>query len=67
MVVTFNKDWLDNNQDYPTILNNFIHLFELFNSKLQFSMIESPYEQGGLTDLFRTKSKYYYKQSYTAD
>ncbi|MBO0477535.1 hypothetical protein DOK76_10650, partial [Vagococcus sp. DIV0080] len=67
MVVIFNKDWLDDNQDYPTILNNFIHFFELFNSKLQFSMIESPYEQGNLTDLFRTKSKYYYKQSYTAD
>ena len=29
--LTYNAKWLNENLDYPTILNNFIYVFELFN------------------------------------
>lgn len=48
----FNKDWLDDEQDFSTILNNFIYFFGFFNNYFQFSMIESPYKKGDLIDFF---------------
>ncbi|HBI1869718.1 hypothetical protein [Enterococcus faecalis] len=62
--ILFDKNWVENEQDYPTILNNFIYFIGLFNPFFQFSLIESPYESGGLIDLLQPKSLYSYKQSY---
>ncbi|VFA57516.1 Uncharacterised protein [Enterococcus hirae] len=63
--IIFNKDWLEGEQDYPTILNNFLHFFGVFNPVFQFSLIESPYDYGGVLDLIKPKSNYSYKQSFT--
>lgn len=57
------KDWIDEEHDYPTILNNFIYFFGFFNHFFQFSMIDSPYEHGGLLEIFQTKSNYAYNQT----
>lgn len=59
-VIYFNKKWLDEEQEFPTILNNFIYFFGFFNDLGQFSLISSPYSSGSFVDKLRSKSKYGY-------
>ncbi|MDN5371739.1 MAG: hypothetical protein PWR19_785 [Carnobacterium sp.] len=61
--VYFDKNWLDDEQDYPTLLNNFIYLFNFFDIFGRFSLIGSQYSSGSLFDMIQTESKYAYKHS----
>lgn len=61
--VYFDKNWLDNEQDFPTLLNNFIYLFNFFDIFGRFSLIGSQYSSGSLFDRIQTGSKYAYKNS----
>ena len=37
--LTYDIDWLENNLDYPTILNNFLYLFEMFDIWFRSSLV----------------------------
>ncbi len=61
----YSKDWIENNTDYPTLLNNFIHVFEFVNKQSIFNGISHIHEMGVFE---RTLSPYdtnYYPTSYS--
>lgn len=37
--LTYDIDWLENNLDYPTVLNNFLYLFEMFDIRFRSSLV----------------------------
>ncbi|MBC1211017.1 hypothetical protein HB815_08745 [Listeria booriae] len=61
--VYFNKNWFDEEQEYPTILNNFIYVFGFLSKFGHFSLISSGYASGSMMDMIATRSKYGYKLS----
>jgi len=40
--LTYDSKWIDDNLDFPTLLNNFIYLFELVDSEMRISAIDKP-------------------------
>ena len=59
----FDKNWLDTERDYPTLLQNLIHVFGFFDKFGRFAFIGSPNAPNTLFDRFRTESKFAYKQT----
>lgn len=58
--ITYDIKWLEKNLEYPTILNNFIYLFEMFDMSCRSSLVSvksgiSPFE-----DLFSVKGVRFY-------
>lgn len=44
--LTYDIDWFENNLDYPTILNNFLYLFEMFDIWFRSSLVSIRSEIG---------------------
>lgn len=65
MHINFNKSWLEDNLDYPTILNNYIYFFSIFNLYGQFSILDSPYRSEGLIDFWGVKFESEYRETLT--
>lgn len=65
--IFFNKDWLDKEQDYPTILNNFLYFFSFFKYNNQLALLSSPYSSGNILDTFRNGSKSKHGYNISAD
>lgn len=42
----YDKKWFDNNLDYPTILNNFMHLYNYWDECWRISLVSKDYETG---------------------
>ena len=61
--VNFDKTWLDQERDYPTLMNNFIYHFGFFDLIGRFLLIGSQHSSGFLTDIIQPKSKYAYNTS----
>ncbi|PKE60862.1 hypothetical protein [Macrococcoides caseolyticum] len=61
------SDWIDENLDYPTILNNFIYIFGFFSEFQQFNFIKSGYESGSIIDIIKSQTKYQYKETLIFD
>ena len=59
----FDQNWLDDERDKPTLLNNFIYLFGFFDRIGRFSFIGSQNMSGSLFEMIQTESKYSYKLS----
>ena len=59
----FDRDWFDNEQDYPTLLQNLIYVFGYFDGFGRFAFIGSPNESNSLLDRFKTEGKYAYKKT----
>ena len=60
---TFQYDtkWIKGNLDFPTLLNNFIYLFEFVDSQMRFQNVSKPTELGLFENLFGVHTKYEYK------
>lgn len=54
--VSISKQWIDNNLDYPTILNNFIHIVSLVDGEFRIRHISKPNQIGVIQKLFSNKS-----------
>lgn len=56
-------DWLNDNRDYPTLWNNFIHLFNFFDSNLRLNLVSNKKESGVLESLFTPDAPHLYHES----
>ena len=53
----YSREWLEENQDYPTLLNNFIYLFEYVDSCFRCTFLSLPAELGALERRLGVKGK----------
>lgn len=54
---SFSKQWIDDNLDYPTLLNNFIHLFGFVDLFFRCSFVSLPSDMGALEKHLGIKGK----------
>lgn len=59
--IKYNLDWINNNLDYPTLLNNFIYLFEFTDNNFIFTNINYKNEFGFFEKFMKRQSKKEYK------
>lgn len=55
------RSWIENNQDFNTLWNNFIYIFEFFDFQLRLNLVSKLSEVGIFERLARTNSKHLYK------
>ena len=60
----YDVKWIKKYQDYPTLLNNFIYLFEYVDEQMRFSNIHGNDCTDSIIDLFRVKGKYMYNKGF---
>jgi hypothetical protein len=51
----YSVDWLEDNRDYPTLLNNFIYLFEYVDYSMRCQFVEKNASRGAVEDSFLVK------------
>lgn len=56
----YDIDWLEENLDYPTILNNFIYVFEMFDISFRSSLVSVKSQIGSFERLFIPKGIRFY-------
>lgn len=61
--VSFDKNWLIEERDYPTLLNNFTYHFGFFDLMGRFSLIGSQNATGSLSDIMQPQAKHGYRVS----
>ena len=66
-ILEYDTEWIKNNTDYPTLLNNFIYLFEYTDNQARCTYTSNNYGKGVLTDLFSVRGKGMYKKSTAFD
>lgn len=52
---TYDVDWIKDNQDYATLLNNFIYVFEYVDMQMRSQFVSLQSETGSLEQLFGVK------------
>ncbi len=60
----FNLNWLNRNLDYPTILNNFIYMFEVIDERQGLMTLSFKNKRMGIIDCIYTEKKDFYKTDY---
>lgn len=60
----YDIDWLQNYLDYPTILNNFIYVFDFFDYEKNCNYVFHQYQLGILEDIMGVKGKKEYNNTY---
>lgn len=55
--LSFSREWLEHTLDYPSLLNNFIHLFGFTDSRMMLSLASYQSEQSTLEGVFTTRGK----------
>lgn len=53
--ISYNVKWFEQNLDYPTILNNFIYVFEMFDFYCRSTLVALKSEISALEDMFMIK------------
>ena len=53
--ISYNVKWFEQNLDYPTILNNFIYVFEMFDFYCRSTLVALESEISALEDMFMIK------------
>lgn len=61
--VSYSEDWIKNNLDYPTLLNNLIHVFEFVDYSQRINCLNHK-SLNSLSDLFENKIKDGYNPNY---
>lgn len=59
--LVYSLNWINENQDYSTLLNNFIYLFEYVDSQMRITLTSKNSEIGAIESIFGTQSKNNYK------
>ena len=59
---SYSKKWLEENLDYPTIMNNFIYIFEMFDKCFRSSLVSVKSQISAIESAFAIEGKKYYKK-----
>ena len=62
--IVVNRDWIEENKDYPTLWNNFIHLFGIVDDKGQLTIVSKGNEVSTLESAFMPSAKHLYRTSF---
>lgn len=65
--LTYDKKWIQENLDYPTVLNNFIYLFEYTDLSFRSNFPNTQNKKFSFTDIFTVKGKKSYNVEFTYD
>lgn len=60
--LTYDINWLEENLDYPTILNNFFYLFEMFDSHFRSSLVSVKSQIGVLEEAIMPQGIKFYRK-----
>jgi hypothetical protein len=63
--IVVNRDWIEENKDYPTLWNNFIYLFGIVDSKARLTMASKENEISALASAFMQSGNHLYRTSFT--
>lgn len=63
--IVVNRDWIEENKDYPTLWNNFIHLFEITDLSARLTMVSKKNEGGTVSSLFLPSGSHLYRKTFT--
>lgn len=63
----YDTGWIKSNTDYPTLLNNFIYLFEYTDSQTRCTYASNNYGKSALSDFFSVRGKGMYKKGTAFD
>lgn len=63
----YDAKWIKDNTDYPTLLNNFIYLFEYTDGQARCTNASNNYSKDVLTDMFSIRGKGMYKKGVVFD
>ncbi len=61
----YDLNWIKENNDYPTILNNFIYLFEFVDSQCRINFVNKECESGIFESSMAIRMKQEYKSNHT--
>ena len=61
----YDLNWIKENNDYPTILNNFIYLFEFVDSQCRINFVNKESESGIFESSMAIRMKQEYKSNHT--
>lgn len=62
--IVVNCDWIEENKDYSTLWNNFIHLFDIVDDKGLLTIVSKENELSTLESAFMPSAKYLYRTSF---
>ena len=62
--IVVNCDWIEENKDYSTLWNNFIHLFDIVDDKGLLTIVSKENEVSTLESVFMASAKYLYRTSF---
>lgn len=65
LVAQYNSLWIEQNQDYPTILNNFIYLFGYVDKYMRCTLTNVTHKRGIIEDLFSTQGNGMYRRGHS--
>lgn len=60
----YNLNWIKNNLDYSTLLNNFIYIFEMVDSEMRLNLISKKTEIGIYEKAFLGETPFQYNESF---
>ncbi|WP_346897025.1 hypothetical protein [Clostridium sp. UBA7503] len=63
--IVVNRDWIEENKDYMTLWNNFIHLFSIVDDKAQLTIVSKENEVSALELAFMPSENHLYRTSFT--
>ncbi|MCT4632789.1 MAG: hypothetical protein N4A76_08635 [Firmicutes bacterium] len=63
--IVVNRDWIEENKDYPTLWNNFIHLFGITDLSARLTMVSKKNEGGTVSSLFLPSGSHLYRNTFT--
>lgn len=59
-ILTYDIKWIEDNLDYPTLLNNFVYLFEQFDIQMRSKLPVENYKQEGFAALMTDTAQNHY-------
>lgn len=62
--IVVNRAWIEENKDYSTLWNNFIHLFDIVDDKGLLTIVSKENELSTLESAFMPSAKYLYRTSF---
>ena len=62
--IRVSRKWIEENQDYPTLWNNFIHLFNIVDDKFRLTLVSKTNGMSALESVFSPSGSHLYKTSY---
>jgi hypothetical protein len=57
LALSYSQKWIEENDDYATLLNNFIYLFEFVDFQMRFNMVNKVNNMGAIERYLATRSK----------